>query len=358
MEQDNYIKLFRKGRNGNTNLWEIWNQGGTITLKSRQKETDSPLVHTELVEKGKAGRSLAQQVKSRIDARVSSKMDGGYVHNLCDVKSELTNTMGFYRPMLASKYRDVKKTLNLNNCYVQQKFDGHRLLTNCYGGNYTPYTRAGKEVKTVEHIMDQLNFHEDVTLDGEMYVHGQSLQTIASWVKRKQPNSDRLVYMIYDCMLKGASYEERLEFLRYHIKPGCNVQLSTTLHMRQDNINLSLAHKKVVADGYEGLILREQSSLYEIGRRSKSLIKVKALEDSEFQVIDVVPSREGWGILICEIHPGLTFRLSAPGQRHEKYYVIENKHLFIGRFITAEYPGWTLDGKPFHAVALRWRADL
>ena len=346
------------GRNKNINIWEIWSQGGTITFKSRQKESDSPLVHTEIVPCGKAGRSLAVQVKSRVDARVSGKLDGGYVYKREDVKSELTNTMGFYRPMLASKYRDVQKKLDLNKCYVQQKFDGHRMLTNCYGQEYTPYTRAGKPIKTVEHIMNQLNMSDDLDLDGEMYVHGQSLQTIASWVKRKQPNSDRLVYMIYDCILEGASYHERLEYLKAHIKNSPNIMLSPTFHMKRDNINLSLAHKKVIADGYEGLILREQSGLYEIGRRSKYLIKVKALEDKEFKVVDVVPSREGWAILICEIQPGKTFRLSAPGTMPEKYHVIKNKEVFIGKWVTAEYPCWTADGKPFHAVALRWRIDL
>jgi len=109
--------------------------------------------------------------------------------------------------------------------------------------------------------------------------------------------------------------------------------------------------------GYEGLILRDLKMPYEVGKRSKGLIKVKQFMDAEFKVVDILPSAEGWARLVCEL-PGDTFKVSAPGTIYQKTEVLKRKDEFIGEFVTVTFANYTIDGKPFHPVAERWRQDI
>ena len=111
--------------------------------------------------------------------------------------------------------------------------------------------------------------------------------------------------------------------------------------------------------GYEGLILRDMNMPYQIDKRSKGLIKVKQFMDAEFKVVDIVPSSDMWAILICEIPgSGLTFRVSAPGTMYQKEGVYRRKDEFIGERVTVSFANYTVDGKPFHPIAERWKQDL
>ena len=110
--------------------------------------------------------------------------------------------------------------------------------------------------------------------------------------------------------------------------------------------------------GYEGLILRDKNAKYEVGTRSKGLIKVKRFDDREYKVIDVVSSNDGWGILVCVTDQGKIFRVSAPGSMSNKTQILNEKDSFIGLNVTIQYANLTPDGIPFHPVALRFREDI
>ena len=112
-------------------------------------------------------------------------------------------------------------------------------------------------------------------------------------------------------------------------------------------------------DGYEGAILRWGDTGYEDGKRSKSLVKIKEWHDEEFLIIDVVPSREGWGRLVCELNDRTgTFYVSAPGDMAQKKWALQEKERFIGRWVTVEYANYTADGIPFHPVAINYRDEI
>ena len=111
------------------------------------------------------------------------------------------NRLGFSKPMLAKKSEDVDMVKMMTKpFYLQHKLDGNRCLIHNDGTGLVAYTRNGKEFKTLKHILELL---KDVvpsgwTLDGELYVHGQSLQTIVRWGKCLQPNTLKLEFHCYD----------------------------------------------------------------------------------------------------------------------------------------------------------------
>lgn len=352
------ITMYRNARIG-ISRWIIWQEGNTILMTSESKIGDSPMLFTEVVYGGKAGRTVQQQIDLRIKARVRGKVDNGYVYDIDDAKKPLTNQYGLYKPMLAIKHRDAKN-LNINKCYVQPKLDGHRCLMTNFENEILAYSRAGRWIDTMEHIKKDLILPEGMTLDGEVYAHGQSLQVISSWAKRQQLDSHKLTYVVYDIIDPDATYEERLEQLAEIGLQNPHLIICPTWKVSEiPDFNLSeFLHDSIFKHGYEGLMLRPMTGKYEIGRRSKTLIKVKRLDDDEAVVTDVTPSKDGWGVLHCIMPSGKEFKMSAPGTVFDKTYVLAHKDKYIGRTVTYEFAQMTNDGKPFHAVALRWREDL
>ena len=100
----------------------------------------------------------------------------------------VANAMGLKKPMLA-KAVDKCKNNFLHNCFIQYKYDGNRCLVHHGENGLVAYSRNGKPMKNLEHILNDINIPKGMTLDGEIYHHGTPLQTIVSWVKRLQPDT-------------------------------------------------------------------------------------------------------------------------------------------------------------------------
>jgi len=350
--------LYRNAKHG-ISKWTIYSIGAIIHMESESKLGDSPTRYTETVSHGKAGRSLEQQIKSRIDSRINSKRDHGYVDTMEQAKLPLKNILGLHKPMLAVKWRDVAKKTKIETCYVQPKLDGHRCLMTMEEGKVVAYSRGGRYINTVKHITSKLNIPEGVTLDGEIYKHGIPLQVVSSWAKRQQPESVILDYIVYDLVETHLDYEDRHEILKEIAALNPHITICPTKFVGDiPNYNLKEHLVSTIKGGYEGLMLRPKYGLYEIGRRSKCLIKVKALEDDEARVTGITASKDGWAVLHCKHRNGQIFKLSAPGTIADKTHVLKNIEKYVNKVVTYEYAQLTDDGKPFHAVALRWREDL
>ena len=100
---------------------------------------------------------------------------------------------------------------------------------------------------------------------------------------------------------------------------------------------------------------------HEAGKRSKGLIKVKPMHfgefvvDDEFLVVDIIPSKDGWAILVCETEEGKQFKVSCHGTFEYKKEVYENRDDYFGKHIRIEFAGLTKSKIPFHPVAICWR---
>jgi ATP-dependent DNA ligase len=344
---------------GGIGTWSIRATETGLAISHATVIGGSEVVHNELVESGKQGRSLDQQIQSRIDSRISRMKDRGYKDTIEEAMNGNTNQLGLLSPMLAQPY-DKVKSINFQDAVIQKKLNGHRCLITCQDGKIIAYSRKGKEIPAITHITDSLIGHlpEGVTIDGELYVHGQKLQTIASWVKRKQTATALVMFVAYD-IVSSDSYKYR------------HIELSSLLADVQSKRVIVLPHEpftnhedliarrdEVIKNGFEGLMLRIHGCGYQDGVRSASLIKVKKFTDAEFEVIDVVPSSDGWGICVCKLENDKTFRVSAPGDVREKTEVLRRKGEFIGRMLTVEFAELTQDGIPFHCSATGWREDI
>ncbi len=352
------VVLYRNAKHG-ISLWEIWQEENVIHMRSEAKLGDHAQRYTEVIHSGKAGRSFQQQVDLRMEARIRNKRDNGYVDTKEAAKDPLlTNTLGYLQPMLAQKFKDLKNP-RLTDYYYQYKYDGHRCMITNHNGELIAYSRAGRRINTVNHILKDIKIPEGVTLDGELYYHGVPLQTIASWAKRLQAKTELLTYVLYDIADPNLDNIERMRIIRQEFHFGYSVVIARTFQLHNSDELLYAALSSAISSGFEGLILRKKDFVYEVGRRSKGLIKLKKLMDNEVKVIDVILADKGdFGVLVCETDAGVQFKVSAPGTMPQKRHAYDYKQEYIGQHVTIEYPNLTKDGKPFHAVALRWRIDL
>lgn len=350
--------LYRK-HVGGIGTWHICATETGLVISHATVMGGSEVVHTEIVESGKQGRSLDQQIQSRINSRISRMKDRGYKDTIEEAMNGSTNQLGLLSPMLAQPYEKVKN-INFQNAVVQKKLNGHRCLITKQDGKIIAYSRKGKEIAAITHITDPLCDHlpEGVTIDGELYVHGQKLQTIASWVKRKQPNTKLVMFVAYDLVSSESYVDRHIELTELLRGVASDKILTLPYEEFIDHERLIARRDEVIKNGFEGLMLRIHGCGYQDGVRSASLIKVKKFTDDEFEVIDVVPSSDYWGICVCKNKDGKTFRVSAPGDVREKTEVLRRKHDFIGRMLTVEYAELTQDGLPFHCSATGWREDI
>lgn len=352
------VKLYRKTSLG-ISTWRIWAENAAVYYGHCMVEGGAEQVHQEQVVLNQSGRTMEEQIRLEMRSRISRQLDKGYKPTRAEALKGSTNQLGLVNPMLAKPIEDVALT-DFRNVFVQPKLDGHRCLITKQDGEIIAYTRKGKLIDTIPHILVDIArwLPDGYTLDGELYIHGKKLQEISSLIKRKQQGSADLQYHFYD-IVANEPFAERLremQTMSSHI-------LTLSISLVDTKRVLSMAEVYFWFDqfrsrGLEGAITRVSSRGYEDAKRSAQLLKVKAWQDMEVTVVDIRPSKDGWGICLVKMPDGKTFDISAPGNIAEKTFALINKDKYIGKKLTIDYASLTNDGLPFHASALRWRDDV
>ena len=91
-------------------------------------------------------------------------------------------------------------------------------------------------------------------------------------------------------------------------------------------------HDQWVSEGYEGAVARKPDKVYRPGKRSSTMIKIKAYTDAEFLIIDYKDGlRDEDFCFICETADGKPFSAKPIGSREIKADYIENIDSIIGK---------------------------
>jgi DNA ligase 1 len=356
------IRLFRKNQLG-IGTWRIWAEDvrpdqAHLCYAHAVTEGGTEVPHRDTIVMNGSGRNIEEQLRLERDSRVRRMMDKGYKPTRDEALLGATNQLGLLNPMLAQTIEKVA-SFEFEGVFVQPKLDGHRCMITNQGGNIFAYTRKGRPIETIPHVLNQFGWLlEGKTVDGELYIHGEKLQTISSLIKRAQPRSSELRFHWYDWISPRPFIARWAEMKQaYATKKPEFVDLVPTVEVysMEDVYSHFKVHR---ASGYEGTMVRRSVAGYEANYRSPQLLKVKERHDCEVTVLGGRPSREGWAILQVRMDSGKTFDVSAPGSVIEKTKVLAEIPKYVGRRLTIEYAHLTNDGIPFHAVALRWREDL
>jgi DNA ligase-1 len=194
------------------------------------------------------------------------------------------------KPMLAGKYPGDEALAGHFPLFVQPKLDGIR----CCIVDGVAVTRTLKEVPNRE-IQAVLGCAPN-GLDGELIVGWPTSKSCyrdtCSFVMSEDKTSSGAPWTFYafDLWNTALPFSERRHQLNTLILHGSPHIRGLPCWQVPDLAMLKVAESDLVAEGYEGVILRSPDALYKFGRgtaRAGDLLKLKRFTDSEATVIGV-----------------------------------------------------------------------
>ena len=242
-------------------------------------------------------------------------------------------------PMLANKWEDRHKYIS-EPFYVQPKIDGVRLLVSNKGG----ISRTGKIVPGTEHLGKGLK--EGEYLDGECYDPNKTFEEITSLFKTNPKALEFHVFDYFDTNRPDLTFDQRLERVTVETK---------WVKTKKD---LPIVHKQYMDAGYEGTMIREPSSVYEIGKRSNYLLKLKDFKTDEYKVIgmrECTGKDVGTPTWVCLTESGQEFTVRPEGTQEKRREMFKNGDKYMGKMLTVKYQNLTDLGVPRFPVGIAFR---
>lgn len=389
------VNLFGKDKGGKYKVWSIEvreyldpvSLRDTVSLSIRHGQEGGKItLKQEFDPVGKQGRTSYEQAVLEAEARVKKQKDKGYRENKADLK---------VLPVLAMLSKDHTKdgkedTIN-EGVFISDKLDGVRCLAKCIlsealGKQIKLESRTGQPYN-VPHIQEELLGIMEVgdILDGELYVHGPSLQEITSAVKREDADEkyekaaaaytkhcavvkqdeawaaklatlqekmedavhiagirDDLQFHVFDLVVMDVPFSERLELFTDYVNMRCWADqggyIVPVTYQYVDNLEDMITQLHYcIARGYEGIMYRTKGGLYESGKRSTGLWKFKLFMDAEFLILDVEPAKDDGSVFVLQndlTHLTFTCTLGDMAQRAE---FLANKQKYQSKWLKVKF---------------------
>ncbi len=369
--------LYGESSHGKRKVWSIRvEKRGTFgVIITEHGYEDGKMVSSErVVEVGKniGKRNETTPVEQAISEAQSSwnkKKDAGYVADaeVCIAEEADSDcepaaaSSGAPLPMLAHDYNKRGKDMKFP-CYVQPKLDGVR----CVATKTGLYSRNGKDFPHLPHIRaDMASLKEDVILDGELYSDELTFQEIVGIVKKVTLKGDdaakmKKIYLyVYDIILPDVPYKDRLTKLKdlFSKNRVPNLHLLGT-KICETREKVKEMHAEYVAEGYEGIMLRNMLGKYRIKVRSADLQKYKEFFDSEYKVVGFKEGdglEKGCVIWICQTAAGQEFAVRPRGTHEDRAALLKEARKYVGKNLTVRYQELTTDGIPRFPVGITFR---
>ena len=379
----NFEKLYGKTKAGKIKEWEIEAvelvdgtaeftmthglQGGKKTSTTRTIEVGKNI--------GKSNETTPfEQACSEAQSRWNKQWDKGYRKDPADLKEE--HEVENFLPMLADRYDKRGKNITWP-AYIQPKLDGFRCLARKCDGKVTLWSRKGKVFDVPKEIIISLEsiMRDGDCFDGELYVHEwrsptneSDFQRISSATKKYRADTALLEYHVYDRPMVNETFEDRFvkSTFNYPFYSTLNIKKVDTILVQNEQEMMELYEKYISgALPYEGLMVRNKSSKYLFAHRSQDLLKVKPLDDAEFEIIggqEATGDDAGTVVFKCVAENGEEFDVRPIGTREVRREYWDNLDNYIGQWLTVEFNGRANSGKPRfpRGVKIRptWDVDL
>jgi DNA ligase-1 len=360
--------LYCKSKTGKTQLWNIEVIGSMIRV-SYGYQGGATTVNEKTITAGKnIGKknetTPEQQATSEALSTWNKKKTGGYAESLDNAHVPAVADAAAVAaheailPMLAHDYHKRGKDIKFP-CFVQPKLDGVR----CIFKNGVLTSRQGKVFPNMDHITQDLK-DVDLVLDGELYSNTLNFQQFVGLVRKKKHNDAekqllrQVKFHVYDCV-NDKPFSERNESINNlfskRMYAFSEPLLTEECKSKED---LKKFHDKYVAEGKEGLIIRNKDGLYQLAARSKDLQKYKEFEDAEYKVTgftDGEGSEKGLVIWICETSAGKSFHVRPRGTHEARAEIFNEAKDYVGKSLTVRYQELTEEGIPRFPVGIAFR---
>ena len=221
-----------------------------------------------------------------------------------------------------------KSSMSLSSCsdpseskpiYVQRKYDGLRAIGTIdgagvpilYGRRAIIFTSPA--VSRIKSELARIISRTGIYIDGELYVHGMSLQEIESAAtnSRATTSLNFVVYDMFTIIDDGVKmpFSARLAYLRTLLdtqEANAAIRCAETFTCHHTDAITTCVRElfaRFLREGYEGAIVRIDGRAYE-HKRSNALIKIKLAHDAEFRVVAFTSALRGSSrgalLFVCE----------------------------------------------------------
>lgn len=354
--------LYNMAKNGKVHYWKIYVEGDKMYRESwyeQGKTVTYPVVECKGKNKGKANETTSvEQASAEAKSKWVKQFDKGYkvLENGGDMGSTPSAAVEKKLfPMLAQKFTEKKHNVHLP-CAVSRKLDGVRMMATLKEGSVQLTSRTSKEfawMNTIrEHVKKILEkFGGHIVLDGELYSHALSFSELCGAVRNvKSPSAceDKIEYWIFDIADENLVYENRVDLL-VKIKKWYENTFAADTTKRCIKFELYETvnqldqckeyHDKYVAEGFEGMMVRNLNGFYKFKFRSNDLQKYKDFEDAEFEIVGFktgVSTEKDAIIYTCK-YGDQTFDVRPRGSIEERIERAKMGHSFIGKKLIVRY---------------------
>lgn len=353
-------------------------------------------------------RNVFEQALVSARSKYLKKIESGFD---VDINVTKNNNNLKYFPMLVHKYEEKKENVKYP-VFVQPKLDGTRCIAflnkpiskkiqECNIDDIIMYTRQQKDYIGFTNIKKLLlnplielwniQKEESVYLDGELYKHGENLQTISGAVRNHSREDIKkyqgIQYWIFDLFYPSELYKtftDRLNILNklFTYIPKNNIIIKTPIHNIINEVDLDLIYKKYIHDKYEGIIIRNMDSLYlthptkESAKiRSNYVLKRKKRYSGEYELINYKQGVRGrdvgaviWVLKTTDsVGHDYEFNATPKNMTYDERYNIFKKlnssdqlfnKKYKGRMMTIEYEDLSKKNVPLRAKSVGFRDHM
>lgn len=336
--------LYGNSTNGKKKLWEIEVKGNVIYVTHGQVGGKLQTKETTVFGKniGKANETTnEEQAHKEAEAKWLKQIDKNYSENI-ESSGQLMN------PMLAYDYRKHGNRIKYP-CYGQAKLDGVRALVYLVDGSVVYMSRGGKQYPNIPHITETLiplfNENPSLILDGELYLHGESLQNIVSLVKKPKAGSELLEFWVFD-VVTTHDYNYRRTLVKtlssLYSKEGA-VTFVKDFIINNEHEMLKV-HNELVSLNYEGIMLRNKAGLYTLNHRSADLQKYKVFLDKEFEIIGSKPDEDGCVVWRVQVAEGIECDVTPAGTKESRKELLKVAEQYYGKYLKVKFQAYTDSG--------------
>lgn len=358
------------------------------------KMTEQPDI---IILKGKASRTLQQQVDLEYASNKKKYLDKGYKElespldtyteeELNEILGEVrTGQNGCPKPQLAKQADKVTNQKTFDKKYWgSRKIDGLRCLI--YMGNDGELHTASRGAMNYDAAMYEILSHPDLIklfkenegliMDGECYKHGYSLQQLNSVARTqvKAVDYEVLQFYWYDIVDLNLDVTARINKIN-DLAKSLNLTFDPEREFKEDELRIQLVphvevsgwdnieklHNEYVSEGWEGLVIRLQTSLYGPNKRTNDWIKVKMYKQDTFRVVGIEQGLRHYDdmVFILETEEGKQFKAKPFGDRLQKIEYTDNfEEKYIGHLGDVKYFYYSDDNCPLQPSFVAFRFDL
>lgn len=351
--------IYKKDTKGKLRFLNAFVIGDELVQESGVIGTKNPIEHRKTCKGKNIGRANettpAEQAEKELQSLITEKLKEGYFKT--EAEAETTDTLF---PMLAKDFKKESHKIDWSeDVWVQPKLDGMRclIIVECKSLPVLK-SRDGRLIETMSHIVEDFIGAMPGVYDGELYAHGHSFQENMELIKKFRPGkSTKVKFHCYDVVSQNP-FTKRLKSRNEGLAGLKTVEFVKTYPVKSET-EIKTHHKKFLADGYEGTIVRHGEEDYKKNGRSSNLLKYKDFIDIAVPIVDIVAcdQRPEWGKPVCKLPDGQTFEAGMKYSHDARKDFLKKKSKYIGKTAEIRFFEYSDTGIPRFPVMVGIRLD-